>query len=148
MLPPCTVLTEAARLDVGRGVAVVEHEARIASPSPCTLDFGAALLAREEGRGPPERIAWRIDVDGVLAAMGGPLGAASIDLPAGRHRVRARAAMRAERFVGAPTSLDPAVRPAEVRFSARAKSSWGVFGIAGDARWVDVGVPIVVGVDP
>jgi len=148
MISSCVVVAEAVQLDVGRGVAVVDHEARVDGVARCALDFGAALLAREEGRGPPERIAWRVDVDGSLVALGGPMGAMAIEVPPGRHRVRARAAMRGERFVAAPLALDPSLRAGAIDFSARASSVWGDFGVAGEARWVDVGVPVVVRVDP
>lgn len=166
MVAPCVIVAETVRLDVGRGVAVVDHDVTLASiggsiggssggAQRCGVDFGAVLLAREEGRGPPDRVAFRIDVDGVLTVVGGPFGSASIEVDVGADAprvVRVRAAMRGERFVAAAVGIDPSVRRGPIDFVARAKSTWGIGpiemgAVAGVARWVDVGVPVVVQID-
>ena len=158
MIPACTVLAEAERVDVGRGVAVLDRRARVTSSLACTVDLGASTLAREQGRGAPELVAARIvwnDVDDVgggaptAVRLVGPRAALTLDLPAGTHLVRLRAVLRGERFCLVPLAMDPATRPrAAVTASARATSVWGAHGISGLARWIEVGVPIVIETDP
>ena len=148
MLGPCVILAEAVRLDVGRGVALVDLDARLVRPdAPCRLDLGAVLLAREEGRGPPELIAWRFAIDGGRARAFGPRGEVAVDVPRGAERVRVRAALRGERFVAVPLSTDRLARAKTATFRASASSVWGARTTAGVAQWVDLGTPIVAQVD-
>lgn len=158
LAPPCVLLDEAARLDVGRGVALVELEATLErGPRPCTVDARAALLAREEGRAAPEVVAFTIEVDGKLLRLGGPRGAVAIEIPAAPSpprvapRLRVRAVLRGERFVAVPLSLEPpldALGTLGVRFRAQATTPWSRFATAATVRWVDRGVPALVSVDP
>ena len=147
MLAPCVIPSEGVRLDVGRGVAVVDLVAIVASsPRGCRFDAGAILLAREEGRDPPELVAWRADVDGVTR-LGGPIGAVAFDVPPSGARVRLRAVLRGERFIAAPLATQPLARRSTT-FHARATSVFSDHGIAGFAEWIDVGVPLLVHTDP
>jgi hypothetical protein len=149
MLSPCIVVAEAVRLDVGRGVAVVDLDARLVRDRPaCRLDLGAVLLAREEGRGPPELIAWRADVDGRPSHAAGPRGEVALDVPAHTQRVRVRAVLRGERFIAVPLSTDRLARGPNATFAAMASSVWGARSTAGVAQWIDLGTPVVVRVDP
>lgn len=153
-VPPCVLLAEAARLDVGRGVALVDLEARVGrSAGGCEIDARAALLAREEGRASPEVIAFVIEIDGRRVKLGGPRGAASVEVPRGASRVRVRAVVRGDRFVAVPLSLAPASSPPsspEARrtpFSVRVTTPWSRSATAARARWVDRGVPALVFAD-
>jgi hypothetical protein len=149
LAPPCAIVAEAVRLDVGRGVALVDLEASLErSSSACSVDARAALLAREEGRAAPELVAFAIDVDGRRARLGGPRGIAAIELPRGGGRVRVRAVLRGERFVAAPLSLEPTTVRREVRFVVRATTPWARAATAAVVRWTDRGVPALVSVDP
>jgi hypothetical protein len=157
LAPPCELLDEAARLDVGRGVALVELEATLPrGPRPCSIDARAALLAREEGRASPEVVGFSIELDGRRLRLGGPRGTAALEIPSGPDaprvgaRLRVRAVLRGERFVAVPLSLEPpldALGTLGVRFRARATSPWSRFSTAATARWVDRGVPALVFVD-
>lgn len=148
MLGPCVIVAEAVRLDVGRGVALVDLDAELIRPeAACRLDLGAVLLAREEGRGPPELIAWRYEIDGRGTRAFGPRGEVAIDVPEGAHRVRVRAALRGERFVAVPLSTDRLARGKTATFRAWATSVWGARTTAGVAQWIDFGTPIVAQVD-
>src|SRR3954465_4438679 len=123
MLPPCTLVAEAVRLGVGRGVAVVGLDVRLARPhAECRLDLGAVLLAREEGRGPPELVAWRAEIDGGPTRAAGPRGEGARDVPAGAMRVRVRAVLRGERFVAVPLATDRLARSPKATFTAKATS--------------------------
>lgn len=150
-LPPCTLVAEASHLDVGRGLAIVDLDVRLAPSPQCRFDAGAALLAREEGRDPPDVIVWRAEVQGSESYLGGAVGGVAFDVPAHERapmRVRVRAVLRGERFVAAPLSTDPDVHVDAVPFSASAQSVWGAHAIAGVVHWIDVGVPMVVTTDP
>ncbi len=148
-LPVCTLVAEASRLDVGRGVAVEELVATVLpSASGCTLDTRASLLAREEGRAPPDLVALRITIDGREVAVGGPHGRAVVDVPKQGGLVRVVAALRGDRFIAPPLSTDKALRGGKVSHRAVTKSVWGPHTIYGVARWIEVGVPIVIAVDP
>ena len=121
MLSPCAIVAEAVRLDVGRGVAVVDLEVHLApAETRCRLDLGAVLLAREEGRGPPELIAWRAEIDGGPTHAAGPRGEVALDVPAKARRVRIRAVLRGERFVAVPLSTDVTARAPNATFTALA----------------------------
>jgi hypothetical protein len=149
MLPPCAIVAEAVRLDVGRGVAVVDLDVRLVrDQAACRLDLGAVLLAREEGRGPPELIAWRAEIDAGPTQAAGPRGAVALDVPARSSRVRVRAAVRGERFAAVPLTTHRDARSKLATFTAVATSVWGARSTEGVAQWIDLGTPIVVRVDP
>jgi hypothetical protein len=167
------LLAEAARLDVGAGVALVDLEARVSPGDACAVDARAALLAREEGRASPEVIAFAVEVDGALVKLGGPRGAAVATVPRGARRVRVRAVVRGDRVVAVPLSLEPAPTPGPapssststssstppppppppqtaarpVPFEVRATTPWSRFATSAQARWVDRGVPALVSPD-
>jgi len=148
-LPPCVLLAEAMRLDVGRGVAVVDIEAVVArSKEGCALDLRAVLLAREEGRDPPELVAFRGDLGKRELTAKGPLGSAILALPSTGGRARLRAVLRGERFVAVSLGIDRSLVRNAFPFRAVATSTWGSVGIAAHATWVDHGVPVMVTVDP
>ncbi len=148
-LPPCTLLAEATRLEVGHGVALADVEAKVTSTTGgCRLDLRASLLSREEGRAPPELVVFRGEVDGKELKAGGPLGPAVMEVDRRGGRVRVLAVLRGERFVTVPLSIDRSMAKSSVPFRAMAHSDWGTTGIAGRAHWVDVGVPALVTVDP
>jgi len=149
MLPLCTIASETAHLAVGRGVAIVTIEARVRGrPGGCSVDAGAVLRAREEGRAPPELIAFRTDVDGHPAGIGGPHGRPIVDVGAAPVTVRFVAVLRGDRFAAVPLSADPSLVLAPVTFRATTESVWGPHRIAGLARWTETGAPVVVTVDP
>lgn len=147
MLPLCPELAEAANLDVGRGVAIVELVVTVEATAPCRVQAGSALRAREEGRDPPELLAFRVAIDGNDVLLAGPRAEPSVDVPAGAASVRFVAVLRGDRFAAVPLATNPAAGP-HVRFRARAHSAWGHRAIAGSARFVEIGAPIVITVDP
>lgn len=145
-LPPCTLVSESTFVDVGRGVAIVAMDARVTG-APCLIDAGSSLRAREEGRAPPELIAFRIELDGKLAAMGGPRGRVIAEVTRSGI-VRFAAVLRGDRFITAPLATDAALVRGRARYQLRTRSVWGRGRVAGVARWVETGAPIVVTVDP
>ncbi len=148
VLPLCTVIDEVSHLEVGRGVAIAEHEAHVVGPvGGCIVDAGSVLRAREEGRSSPELIAFRADVDGRPAVAAGPRGRVAVEVAGTSASVRFVAVLRGDRFIAAPLATNPAVAR-RTRFRARTRSVWGLSRVAGTASWVEVGAPIVVTVDP
>ncbi len=145
---PCALLVEAARLDVGRGVALLDEVATLRPLGrPCSIDARAALLAREEGRAAPELVAFAFELDGRPSRLGGPRGVASLEVEGGARRVRLRAVLRGERFVPVPLSLEPPLDALDVRYRVQASTPWSKFSTAATARWVDRGVPALVNAD-
>lgn len=144
-LPPCTIESETTFVDVGRGVAIVSIEAGVRG-APCAIDAGGVIRAREEGRSPPELIAFRVEIGGRTVAMGGPRARviAEVEKPG---TVRFVAVLRGDRFVAAPLSTDPALSAGPLLARLRTRSVWGPNRIAGVARWVEIGAPLVVTVD-
>lgn len=148
-LPLCTIAAETAHVAVGRGVAIVAVEARVhGRAGGCTVDAGAVLRAREEGRAPPELIAFRVEIDGRPVGMGGPRGRVVVEVGGSRATVRFVAVLQGDRFAAVPLSADPAVVLAPVPFRVTTESLWGPHRIAGLARWTDTGTPVVVTADP
>lgn len=148
-LPLCTVAAETAHLAVGHGVAIVSIEARVRGRSGgCTVDAGAVLRAREEGRAPPELVAFRTEIDGRPASMGGPSGRVSVDVTSASATVRFVAVLRGDRFAAVPLSADPSVIAAPVSYRVSTESVWGPNRVGGIARWTDTGAPVVITVDP
>jgi hypothetical protein len=145
-LPPCTLPSESTFVDVGRGVALIEIVAKVTG-APCFLDAGSVVRAREEGRSPPELIAFRIELDGKPLAMGGPRGRIVAEVMRGGS-LRFVAAVRGDRFIAAPLSTDPALVQEKTRYRLRTRSVWGAARVAGVAQWVETGAPIVVTPDP
>lgn len=145
-LPPCTLANETSFVDVGRGVAIVSLSARVAG-APCAVDAGGVIRAREEGRAPPELIAFRIELDGQPLALGGPRGRITAEITRA-GTVRFVAVVRGDRFIAAPLTTDPAHVAGRARVALRTRSVWGPHRIAGLARWIETGAPIVVTVDP
>jgi hypothetical protein len=145
-LPPCTIANESAFVDVGRGVAVVTLDARV-SGAPCVVDAGSVLRAREEGRAPPELIAFRIELNGKPAGMGGPRGRVIAEVTHSGD-VRFVAVVRGDRFIAVPLTANPAHSKTSARVVLRTRSVFGPHRVAGIAGWIEAGVPIVVTVDP
>jgi len=148
VLPLCTVIDEAAHVEVGRGVALVEISAHVAGPpGGCVVDAGSVVRAREEGRAPPELIAFRAEVDGRPATASGPRGRVAVEIGRPRGSVRFVAVVRGDRFIAVPLASNPAVAQ-HTRFRATTSSVWGSARVAGVASWTEVGAPIVVTTDP
>lgn len=142
--PPCTLPSETTFVDVGRGVAIVAIDARVTG-APCSVDAGSVIRAREEGRAGPELIAFRIELDGKPLTMGGPRGRVVADvLHSGA--LRFVAVLRGDRFIAAPLAIDPSLHGARYRLVTR--STWGIDRVAGVARFIETGAPIVVTPDP
>ncbi len=148
-LPPCTIANETTFVDVGRGVAIVALTARV-SGAPCAVDAGGVLRAREEGRAPPELIAFRIELDDKPLTLGGPRGRVTAEITKA-GTVRFVAVVRGDRFIAAPLTTNPAhvpVTAGRVRVALSTRSTWGPHRVAGLATWIETGAPIVVNVDP
>jgi len=147
-LPLCTVIDEVSRVEVGRGVAIVELDVRVlGAAGGCIVDAGSVIRAREEGRAAPELIAFRADVDGRAAVAAGPRGRVAVTITRSSAAVHFVAVVRGDRFIAAPLATDPAVAR-RTRFRARTTSVWDAHRVAGLARWTEVGAPIVVTADP
>jgi hypothetical protein len=150
--PPCTLTAEVARLEVGHGIARIELVALLAPhDTGCDFDASSVLRAREEGRAGPEIVAAQILLDAdahVRAARFGPRARIAVEVPPRASRVRVLAIARGDRFVAVPLSIDPAAvaRPVEARLVTT--SVWGSARVAGVARWVERGAPIVIETDP
>ena len=145
-LPPCTLVSESTFVDVGRGVAIVSIDARVTG-APCLVDAGSVVRAREEGRAGPELIAFRIELDSKPLAMGGPRGRVVAEVMRS-GALRFVAVLRGDRFISVPLAADPALVHGSARYRIQTRSVWGRDRIAGVARWVETGAPVVVTPDP
>ncbi len=139
---PCSVDVEVLDVAVGRGIALIDADLKLAT-APCSLEPLPSLTAREEGRAPPEVVVISIDEGGSIRLFAARMPPAFI---VKTTRVRLAAVLRGERFAAVPVALSHGARGAHV--TVRSTSTWGSRALSGDARFVEHGLPALVSVDP